>query len=101
MRRVVRNHGERLRLMIQEAEDLIAASDAPQIVFAFQCRRGRHRSVACAALANAAFKMRGYDSCVQHVDLRTDPSKLCQVSTCTECRAELEVDRRLVACLLS
>lgn len=81
--------------MLSEAEAL-AKSAGRQIVVAFQCRAGRHRSVACACLADAYFASLGFESQVRHFALEHDPGKMCRVWACNDCRQNWPVDRRLV-----
>ncbi len=94
-RRIVMGHGRMLRSMLQEAECIARDSDEQQVVFAFQCRAGRHRSVACARLAGAYFESLGFESRVRHIGLEHDSNKCCQVFSCNECR-DRPVDQHIV-----
>ncbi|MCP4243295.1 MAG: hypothetical protein GY772_22285 [bacterium] len=59
-----------------------AAPDPPTLVVAFFCRKGRHRSVACAWLAEQLFIER---RCV--VEVWHAMRDFWQLGTCNECRA--------------
>ena len=86
--RILELHPDAVRTMVGEVFECLRRARAErqrEITLSFQCRSGRHRSVACAEMVSAYLAGQGYDASSRHADLERDPSKQCRTG-CQLCQ---------------